>query len=165
MSYATTDRAPDETAVRRPRWPPHGAQRADPSRHTSRTHHIADGGGVSEFDPCLIEAVALARCHTVDGDRVQSRVDSAVHSDDRPHICWNDRSTWAQSWSDPTATLIQPSHLPARYAARPSLTKLTVTRREQPRGRLRSAAAALAGNAVNSNLRRAQLSFLGSLDR
>ena len=43
------------------------------------------------------------------------------------------------------------------------LTKLvTVTRREQPRGRLRSAAAALAGNAVNGNLRRAQLSFLGA---
>lgn len=141
---------------------PRGRSALDPSRHTSRTHHIADGGGVSEFDPCLIEAVALARCHTVDGDRVQSRVDFAVRSDDRPHICWNDRSTWAQSWSDPTATLINLPHLPARYAARHSLTKLTVTRREQPCGRLRSAAAALAGNAVNSNLRRAQLSFLGA---
>jgi MFS family permease len=37
-----------------------------------------------------------------------------------------------------------------------------VTRREQPCGRLRTAAAALAGNAVNGNLRRAQLSFLGA---
>jgi hypothetical protein len=40
--------------------------------------------------------------------------------------------------------------------------KLTVTGRKQPWGRLRSAAAALVGNAVNRNLRRAQLSFLGA---
>jgi MFS family permease len=141
---------------------PRGRRALAPNRHPSRTRHIADGGAVSESDPCLIEAVALARDHTVNGDRIQARVDFAVHSDDRPPICWNDRSRSAQSWSDPTAALINLPHLPARYAARLSVTKLTVTRREQTCGRLRSAGAALAGNAVNRNLRRAQLSFLGA---
>jgi MFS family permease len=142
---------------------PRGRPGLAPSRHPSRTRVIADGGAASESDPCLIEAVGLPRGHIVNGDRIQAGVDLAVHSNDRPPICWNDRSTSAQSWSDPTAVLINLPHLPARYAGRVSLTKLvTVTRREQPCGRLRTAVAALAGNAVNGNLRRAQLSFLGA---
>jgi MFS family permease len=141
---------------------PRGRRALAPIRHTSRPPHIADGGPVSESDPSLIEAVALARGHTVNGDRIQARAGLAVHSDDRPPVCRNDRSTSAKSWSDPTAALINLPHLPARYAARLSLMKLTVTGRKQPWGRLRSAAAALVGNAVNRNLRRAQLSFLGA---